>query len=276
MSKKIAEIIKKKQQQAIEAHMPAKNAPVLSEDEMDDIDLFVKAYDEAWIDTRDTSRNIETDGFHASSLGISHGKCARRNVYLLRGVAKRGHFPPRILRVFENGHGVHSRTQGIMESMGIGMRSEVPVVLDEPPIKGHADGVFTWKGREILLEIKSCSDAVFVNRLKWKKPKDEHFDQANIYAYVLGLDVIWFLYENKDNQEVKIFERKADPVKAKKQIDAWMMQWRCFKADETPKRPYKPGSSTCGGCDVREYCFADSEVGVDVKKYKEEDNDGVG
>jgi hypothetical protein len=268
VSKRLKEIIKKKELEFIDKHLPAKDAPVLSEDEQTALEAFVAAYDKAWEDTRDNSRNIENDGFHASSLGVTHGKCARRNVYLLRGVEKMGHFPPRILRVFQNGHDVHERTQNIMEGMGIEMESEIPIEYELPPIRGHADGILTWQGRRILLEIKSCSDEVFVNRLKWKKPKDDHFDQANIYAYILGLDIIWVLYENKNTQEVKIFEKAADPEKAEKIIDAWWAQWLVHQDGELPIRPYKVGSSTCGGCDLKYMCYGDEEVGVDIKPYK--------
>lgn len=269
MSKKIVEIIKKRNEAEIAKHMPAKDAPVLSDEEKSDLDEFIDAFEAYWIDSRDTSRNIETDGFHASSLGVSHGKCARRNVYLLKGVAKQNRVDHRVMRVFANGHAVHERLQTAMEAMGIDMISEVPVRHKEPPIRGHADGTAVWKDRKILIEIKSCSDEVFVNRLKWKKPKDDHFDQCNIYAYILGYDVIWIIYENKNNQQVKIFEKKADPTGAEKIIDAWHAQWLCFKDDKLPKRPYKPTSPVCGGCDLKYHCFADADMGVDLKPYRE-------
>lgn len=207
MSKKLLDIIKGKQQAAIEAHMPAKDAPVLSEEELSDIDSFAAALDEAFVAQRDTTRNIEADGFHPSSLGIQHGHCARRNVYMLRGEEKHGVVDPRILRVFANGHAVHDRLQSAMHTMGVEFSDEVSIDLEMPPVKGHADGILVWRDRNILIEIKSCSNDVFINRLKWKKPKDEHFDQANIYAYILKLDIVWIIYENKNTQEIKIFEK---------------------------------------------------------------------
>lgn len=270
MSKKLVEILKKKERERIEAHMPAKNAPVLSEDELSSLQRFEKAYEQAWLDSRDTSRNVETDGFHASSLGISVGACGRRNVYLLRGVEKQNIFDARILRVFANGHAVHERIQNMLEGMGLNAESEIPIVYEEPPIRGHADGVLEWEGRKILIEIKSCSSTVFNNRLQWKAPKKEHVAQANIYAYVLGLDYIWVIYECKDTQNTKIFEVKTDVEAAEKQISKWHAEWLCFKDGELPKRPYKPGSPTCSGCDLKNVCLPDAEVGVDLKKYKEQ------
>jgi len=264
----LKDIIKKKDAQRIDRHMPAKDAPVLSEEEENDLAAFITAYDQAWLDTRDTSRNVEDDGFHASSLGVTHGKCARRNVYLLRGVEKQNRFDARVLRIFANGHGVHDN-QNVMEKMGVGMVSEVPITSEEPPVRGHADGVLEWRGRKILIEIKSCSDTVFVNRLQWKKPKDDHVEQANIYAYILGIDTIWVIYENKNTQETKFFEVKADRERAEKVLDKWWAQWLAHKDGELPKRPYKIGSPTCGGCDLKDKCVSDAEIGVDLKPYKD-------
>lgn len=269
MGKRLVELIKKKEQKRIEDHLPAKDAPVLSEDERSALERFEEAYDKAWLDSRDTSRNVEADGFHPSSLGISVGACGRRNVYLLRGVEKQGRHDARVLRVFANGHAVHDRIQKVLEGMGVSAKSEIAIDLPEPPIKGHADGTLVWEERGILIEIKSCSDEVFVNRLKWKKPKDEHFDQANIYAFVLNLDTVWIIYENKNTQETKVFEKKADREAALKIIDKWHAEWLCHLDGQLPKRPYKIGSPTCAGCDLKDHCLPDGEVGVDLKSYKE-------
>jgi hypothetical protein len=266
LSKKILDIIKKKQMEQIAAHMPAKDAPPKTAD----AELFEQCIDAAITAGRDTTREVEDDGFHPSSLGISVGKCGRRNVYLLRGVRKHGTHDARTLRVFANGHAVHDRLQKLFESMGIDAKSEIKIEYAEPPIRGHADGTIKWGGDDVLIEIKSCSDEVFINRLKWKKPKDEHFEQANIYAYILDIDRIFVIYENKNNQQLKVFEKKANREAAQKIIDDWLIQWWVHQEGKLPKRPYKPDSSVCAGCDVKYHCFADSEVGVDLKAYRKE------
>ncbi len=262
---RLVDIIKQKQRDEIERHMPAKNAPV--DVEQTDVDAFVAAFDNAWVSTRDTSRAVEADGFHPSSLGIKHGVCARRNGYLLRGVAKQDRFDPRTLRVFANGHAVHSRLQDMLEAMDIGMETEVRIDYNDPPIKGHCDGVIIWNDRRIVIEIKSCSHEVFVNRLKWKKPKDEHFAQVNIYAYVLGIETIFIIYENKNTQELKVFELSADKEAAEKIIEEWRWTYWAYQDGELPKRPYKIGSPVCAGCDLKEICIPDPEIGVSIKNY---------
>jgi CRISPR/Cas system-associated exonuclease Cas4 (RecB family) len=262
----IKKIIDEKKRKQIQAHMPAKSTSAV-ESELSSADAFTQAFENAWVSDRDTSRSVETDGFHPSSLGIKYGRCARRNAYLLRGVAKKDTHSSRILRVFANGHAVHERLQTMLEKMGLQMESEVVIDYDDPPIKGHCDGVLKWQDKDYIIEIKSCSPEVFVNRLKWKKPKDEHFDQVNIYAYVLGIENIFIIYENKGTQELKVFECKADKAKAEKIIDEWRATYKIFKGDKLPRRPYKPESPVCGACDLKEHCFADPEVGVNIKDY---------
>jgi len=114
---KLKEIIEKKKRQAIEAHMPSKSGPVVATN-TSGVEAFQAAFDEAWVNTRDTSRAVEADGFHASALGVKYGLCPRRNVYLLRGIAKENRFDARTLRVFQNGHDVHARIQRIIEQIG--------------------------------------------------------------------------------------------------------------------------------------------------------------
>lgn len=261
MSKTLIKIIEKNKRAQIQKHMPAKDVVEQSDDERTALERFETAYDQAWIEQRDQSRNVEDDGFHPSSLGIAVGKCGRRNVYLLRGIAKKSNVDARTLRVFANGHDVHARIQKTLENMGIDAVSEIPIDWSDPPIKGHADGTLVWEEESLLIEIKSCSEDVFLNRLKWKKPKDEHFDQANIYAYILGLEKIWIIYECKNNQETKIFEKKANPEAAEKIINKWREQYKMYEEGKLPKRPYKPGSPTCAGCDLAYHCLADPEVG---------------
>jgi hypothetical protein len=266
--KKIKQILDDKEIEKIKKHMPAKDSPVLSEDEKSDIEKFMETWDEHWLNSQDKSREIEDDGFHPSVLGTHTGKCSRRNVYLLKSVKKGGNFPPRILRVFGNGHAVHDRLQKSLESMGVEFQSEVEIKADIPfPVRGHADGVMTWNGRKILVEIKSCSDEVFMNRMKWKKAKDEHVEQANIYATILDIDTQWYIYENKNNQELVIFEHKTNRAKAQKQFDKWHAEWLIFRDGKLPQRTYKPDSPTCAGCDIKAHCFGDSEIGVELKDY---------
>lgn len=251
-------------QKALKNAPAAKSKP--AEEVSDDLIEFKAVYEAAIIGDEDTSRHVESDGFHPSMLGIYSGKCMRRAVYLLRGVEKIPNFDSRILRVFAVGNAIHERIQGILDGSKIEFEAEVPIEAEDPPIRGHADGIITlpWNGRRILLEIKSCNENTFNARLKWKKAKDEHFDQANIYAYLLGIDTIWVMYECKDNQNYEIFEHKANIKKAETIIKKWRRAYDIFLDGDIPVRPYKSDSQACLSCDVRSTCLSDTEIGVEL------------
>lgn len=256
-------VLKKKNIEEIEKHLPAKHAKQLTEDERTDIERFLGDFDEAILGEREP-RPITT--FHPSSLGIYAGKCQRRFVYLFRGVEPVANFDARTLRVFANGTDVHTRIQATIDKLigqGYEHEPEVRILYDNPPISGYADGVLKlpWNGREVLLEHKSINENGFIGRKKWKAAKKEHVDQANLYAYILGIDTIWFIYENKNDQCIDIYEHKMDPKAAQKILKTWEKTWKMHQEGKLPVRPYKFDSQACQSCDVREHCFADNEVG---------------
>ncbi len=160
---KLKDVIEKNKKAILERHQTksaVENPPEVQE--------FMEALDLAIVSQSDDSRLIEADGFHPSSLGIKSGKCQRRNVYLLRGTPREPITNPRTQRIFGNGHAVHDRLQKYLEKMdGINFQTEVVIEYENPPIRGHADGVFEWDGKKILREIKSCNQDVFDNRYEF-------------------------------------------------------------------------------------------------------------
>lgn len=242
-----------------------------SKESNQDIAKFLEAYDKSYIDGMDISRLVEADGFHPSSLGLKQGKCARRDTYLLRGTIKIPNFNPQLIRIFAAGHALHDRVQNQVAKMGWAFnkspeeifysQAELEIKWDDPPIRGHADMVLVlpWNGRKILVEIKSIGEVGFNNRILYNKAKPDHIAQANIYAYILGLDTIWIFYESKNTQETKIFEYALDKEAAEKQIAKWAKTYELFKAGTLPKRPYKRESEACQACDMHKFCWGDPE-----------------
>lgn len=115
--------------------------------------------------------------------------------------------PPRLKRVFANGHGVHDRLQTWLANAGILLEAEVPVRDEDYEIVGHCDGRIVLAGVSAVLEIKSINDAGF-KALTY--PKSEHVGQVNVYMHCLGLEHGVLLYENKNDQELKEFFVKKD------------------------------------------------------------------
>lgn len=240
----------------------ARPVVVPSDDAPKDTERFLEALDEACIAERGEPR--KQTAFSPSALGMYSGKCQRRFVYIFRGVEPVGNIDARTTRVFANGTAVHERLQSLIDSMGMDSHeSEIRLLNDDPPIRSYADDVIVlpWNKKKILLELKSINDNGFNSRIKWNKGKDEHYAQANIYAYLMDIDTIWIIYENKNDQTIAIYEHKADKKKAEKQLDIWRNTWKMFQEGRLPKRPWVPTSNGCMFCDMREHCLSDPEVG---------------
>jgi len=147
----------------------------------------------------------KTHCFHPSSLH-------RDEDYLydayFRGTNSENH-EPRVLRIFDNGHGVHSRLQGYLKEMGVLLDAEVEVWNEDYQIYGHCDGILQLGDQKGVLEIKSINSNGFWNLYS---PKPEHMIQVHAYMFALGIPRGVLLYEEKDSQELKEFFLKEDPT----------------------------------------------------------------
>lgn len=136
-------------------------------------------------------------------------------------------FEPRLLRIFDNGHGVHDRLQKYLKDIGMLIGAEVPVENEEYEICGSADGILQLGSREGVLEIKSINSNGFYST---HEPKPEHLIQVNVYMFCLDIPRGCILYENKDNQELKEFyvmldNGILDPVLQKIQlVQSWIRE----------------------------------------------------
>lgn len=86
---------------------------------------------------------------------------------------------------------------------------ETQVELFDPPIRFSCDGLINWKGIPSLIEIKSCDFASFQDLVN---PKDEHVDQFKAYCTLLGLDVGYFIYIDRQYGSVKCYEQKVTQI----------------------------------------------------------------
>ena len=109
---------------------------------------------------------------------------------------------PRLMRIFDNGHGVHERIQQYLREAGLLVQAEVPVRNDEYEIVGTCDGIIEIGGKRGVIEIKSINANGFYCLYG---PKPEHLIQLNIYCFCTGIPRGIILYECKDNQELKEF-----------------------------------------------------------------------
>ncbi len=140
--------------------------------------------------------------FHPSSLHKS-----AKSLYQIYFNGDQQPVPPRVQRIFDNGHGVHDRLQGYLKDIGVLIQTEVLLSNAEYEIEGTCDGIIEVGDKKGVLEIKSINQNQFYALYE---PKPDHLIQLNIYMFCLDLSRGCLLYECKNDQELKNFFLKQD------------------------------------------------------------------
>ena len=139
-------------------------------------DGLVKKLDQYLI----SSRQDDPDRRHDVNSPSQATACLRAMHYARIGAPK-ALLQPRVLRIFDNGSGVHWRLQNYLERAGLLLMREAPVFDEVFNIQGHTDGILEESPNEIsILEIKSINSRGFA---ELKAPKSEHTVQAQSYLY---------------------------------------------------------------------------------------------
>lgn len=110
---------------------------------------------------------------------------------------------PQLKRIFENGNFVHQRYYKYFAEMGI-LRAVEIKAIDDDLFAGTADCILSDNSGVIwLVDIKSCNSWVFK---KLKEMKPAHKLQILGYMHFMNINQGMVLYENKDDQDIKIFK----------------------------------------------------------------------
>jgi hypothetical protein len=162
------------------------------------------------------------DSFHPSSAG----KCPRSIQLSMNGLMPDNIIEPKVQRIFDNGHAMHFRYSKYFEKMGLLEKNEAEVFFesDGVVIKGHADDIIKDSfGVLHLMELKSINSRRFNELWLENRPLEENFLQWNVYSHCLDIPIGEILYENKDDQMLKIFSVKYDPFKFNEQFEIFKM-----------------------------------------------------
>ena len=80
---------------------------------------------------------------------------------------------------------------------------ETQVEILDPPVRFSCDGIISWKGENILLEIKSSE---FASWNDLTDPKPQHIDQTKCYCALLNLHRVFFFYIDRQYGGVKCYD----------------------------------------------------------------------
>jgi len=188
--------------------------------------MFVQAIDRYLQNRARDKRAIRC--FHPSSL---HKSAKELHRMYFAGDANQS-FPPRVLRIFDNGDCVHKRIQRYLVEIGILQQAEVPVENKEYNILGTCDGIIKIGNQRGVLEIKSMNANQFYSTYQ---PKAEHLVQINAYMFCLSLPRGCLLYECKDDQELKEFYLKLDNIVLSPVLEKIRYVQQCIREGKKPE-----------------------------------------
>lgn len=220
------------------------------------------------LESRTTGEHRTKKTFSPSSVGYGDGTCPRRWFISFDGAEFHDNFDSVGLANMSNGTYVHERLQSLFEKTGVLVETEKEILCDDPPIRGFADLIINWEGKDVVGEIKSSKNEMFAYRKTRMTPTVYHLVQLLIYMEVLGMDEGFFLYEDKNEMKILVIpikmteENKALVTK----VFDWMREvHQSWKDQVLPVRPFTKKSKECAGCPVRKACwntYGDGDVTI--------------
>lgn len=201
-------------------------------------------------------RHRSTKTFHPSGL---KNECERKIFYEFTEDEPSDFIPRKIdgktQRIFDIGTFFHTYIQSVLYKMGILLQSEVPVRSRSRKLDGRADGIIMWNKKKYVLEIKT------MNSFSYAKGKlsatDSHIYQASIYADILNIDMILFVYINKDTCEITIHEVPINKKMVSLATEKMNLVLDSVKIGTAPKRECcaSKTDSMANVCPYRTLCF---------------------
>ena len=150
------------------------------------------------------------DGFRRWIGASIIGHHCTRHIALKFRCAFTDDFPPRILRVFENGHRAEDRiVADLCKVHGVTVTAR-QAVIDLPGANGHAgvtlDGIVSYGGESAVLEMKTAKDSDFCAIAKQgvRKAKPQHYAQVQFAMLLAECGSAVYAAENKDTNELHI------------------------------------------------------------------------
>jgi len=183
-------------------------------------------------------------------------------------------------RRMDNGTDVGKRWARALKDMGILISAEEPAHNDDPLIAGSIDVIVQHRetGKKSIGEIKSMHSFGFkglptpvsdrmANMRALSMRYKNYCLQLTTYMTIHGLDA-WFLFENKDNQEYRVFWVTPTPEMIAEVFTDGPPKsaQQAFYEGVLLPPPYKRTSKTCQDCYRKKTCFRFQDGDVELWK----------
>jgi CRISPR/Cas system-associated exonuclease Cas4 (RecB family) len=225
-----------------------------------DPEKFASLLDESYRNTKRADGQMTKKSFSPSSLGYGHGTCPRYWYMAFSGAVFIDDNDAVAVANMAQGTQAHERLQKLIATMPEWKAEEEEIVNEYPPIRGFIDLIMEYDGETVIGEIKTAKQEVWDTRQSEMKSSANHMLQLLTYMKLKNAKEGFFLYENKNTQEILIIPISMNE-KNKAIIEeafAWMEQvWDNFQNGDLPVRPagLTKSKMPCTYCPVKKACY---------------------
>ncbi len=232
---------------------------------------FAKMLEDAYQSTKRPDRQDTKTTFSPSSLGYGSGNCPRYWYMAFTGAFFIDNNSSVSVANMAQGTQAHERIQEIIKKMGILKHQELEVINEYPPIRGFLDVIIDWNNKDVIGEIKTAKQESWDTYQAKMSPAPNHLLQILTYMKVKNVEEGFFLYENKNTQEVLIIPVTMN--ERNKKIIEDMFTWMCevydnFKNGSIPMRPFTKSSAACRNCKIKKDCWSAETGTVQIEPFE--------
>ncbi len=234
-----------------------------------DPEAFAKIVQECYLSDRKTDRWDKKKTFSPSTIGYGHGTCPRYWFIAFNGAEFEDNFDAIAIANMDNGKQAHDRIQKVLEHSNILKEIEREILCEDPPIRGFADMIIDWNNVEVIGELKTVKDEIFMARQASMSPTTSHLIQLLLYMWVEKVKEGFIMYENKNNNEILIMpivmnERNEELIT---RVINWLREVRAnWQQELLPQRPFTKSSYVCKNCPVRKECWSGEMGDIQIGK----------
>ena len=223
---------------------------------------FAKMYEEAVLSGKRPNEFTQKKTFAPCSVGYGYGNCPRYWFIAFNGAEFENDTDAMGISNMDNGTYVHDRIQKNFAKISVFKENEVEITHDDPPIRGYADTIIEWDGKEVIGEVKSAKQEIFDIRQAEMQGLPYHKIQLLHYMKIRGAEQGFFFYENKNDNSFLVIPINMDE-KNSKLIDSvweWMRKvYGAYKDNTLPERTFTKSQWACKGCPVKKVCWEDKK-----------------
>ena len=245
-----------------------------------DVKEFAQMLDDAYRATKRPDGEMTKKSFSPSSLGYGHGNCPRYWYMAFSGAYFIDNNHAQAIANMAHGTQAHERIQKLIKDQSSDLfkttkinsvQTEVEITNEYPPIKGFIDLIIDWDGTNVICEIKTAKQEVWDTRQAEMSPSGNHMLQLLTYMKLKNINEAFFLYENKNTQELLLIpiQMNAKNKKIIEDLFLWMSEvYDNFKNGDIPMRPFLKTSYSCKNCPIKKECWSGITGTVQIEPYE--------